>query len=1241
LRTLTVEVKHMKHVCLLSQLIIVLIICVGHGSSQSRIKILYTGKLFGYYNQDLLDRQRSCFTAHYTGDMSECTSDSYRAEAAADANTLATQYVRDVFADSDIKEHVAHPDMSVLVGMGDNLSPEIESRLQRYQWSRDRNLFEESVSMSTRVGPECLYPLKRLVARPGHPWRKVDSLDQAMRPFIAQNPQENLVEAEFAAQDNVLNFMLLAGYTAIVPGREDMLYGSVRLAKLSAMLRDIGSRNSLRILAANLRYQIASTKTSNHAQAPVGSNPCPLLLAMKQGADGALMAEPAADHCNPKVAQGVEDGGYRLVSGPNGKDILVIGVVAPDFLSQVSALNMTFVERDLGNKAGAPSYKVIVTDPQSEIRAILKRFETNDNMAATILLAQMPRGDAETLASHFSRSSLCGSQSLMGNSAKSDCLRVPVDVVVSEADEDLATESVSVTMSSGPNQSAAHLAVVTPHRAYSNFVHTLVPSPLSIVTITPQQSYENESKWQELDIPRWKAAMKSATSPSTAGERFRNTPVISPNHYGIQDADLAGIQALSDREFAALVLRGLRLQTGADVVILQRRDWFFDPPVNEYDTDSNCQDIGGDVDKHDCYLRNKFNRILWKGDVLTTTNLTGQQIINVIAKSQQLSDSDSQVQVRDISKQWLVTFGIWKPRRGEGSSGTSDGCPVPDPDLSTYEALTAFDLPSSCHCHVSPSSTGSDNSGQYCIDGKEIDPGRVYSVATTDTLASGSDIYTDFKTPAVGSLEALLVGGRSGDRSIVENVLDCWHAVAAVNARQGAPRCAATWPVVGDSGWDIPGGELPDEQDFFGKNNQKQSEVNQKNDDIYEFQHQERGILHYQLQQLMLSYTGYSPTATDFNIGKTFGGVSDSRVLQPHSSTVDIQEGFRLLWEARHYDFGMTSLLAYTKNIKGSLTGGADNVSYSNNQFSVGPVLQLHLGSTAHWGRFMQPDWNSKTAPNYKLVLSLAQFTGQVQRSQFAFADDQSLNKKNPPLSLSLDRVFEPDLQWGVGPRVGFRHEFNGSSHWFIPDKNSYTEGGYQFSFVRNVLTGLQLINPQNSPGFQVVTCSLETGISLADCVKSAQSGDKTPTDVIVGPNTKLNGLYAPNTVFARGWYWLGSLNFPLVHRGQQNISALIQGNGDFFNDLGIHNQYATQTRFDVTNAFGLQLPIWGNLSFVPQYSLFLYENQNNRSWLAGRTVMGSLRWTFDRNSAIGVKTALGAKSPGNAPSSIAGSTGK
>jgi hypothetical protein len=1221
------------------------------------VKLMYTGKLFGYYNQELLGGQKDCFHALPAGGAAQdCTSDTYRDQAALDHGN--TKAVRDFLNDDDVKSTPQPFALNLLVGMGDNFAPEIESRLQRFLWSTDKRVFQESAGLAPRAGNEFLYPLKRLAARPGHSWQEPESLDLAARPVRAKSPDgtfESFVESAFAAQDNVANFLLLSGYTAIVPGRQDFLYGSVHLAKLAELLKT-DSANSLHMLAANLRYQKVGGKPSTRN--------CPLLLGMGNETDGALTASVDAESCEiqhsvpdhdlPQEVANLRNVGYKLIPVPNDpeqRNILIIGVVANDFLTQVSALNKSFAK----SAQAQDRYNVSVTDPQREINTILKGLK-GVKVLMTVLLAQMPRGDAEALASRFAKIYHCSLESRATLIRENACLPNTIDVVISEADEAQATVGETVDLP----EKQKHLIVLTPHPAYDYFSKDLVPSPLSLVLFRslqgqnaagiPPLHYQSITKWHF-------GAVDDTTQPHAAADRLYDSTVRSRkdqnNQYGILSTDLTPPIALTNREVATRILRSLRLQTGADIVLIQRRDLFFDKPAPGYENAPNCDAITvqprdeakkdeskgeskKDGPRNDCYLRDLFQRMLWKGDVLATTNLTGQQILNLIQTSHQLSDNDKALTAKDVSREWLVTFGIWQRLEDMPGQHNPASCPA-RPAPKGFDDLEAFGLPVSCHCHVSESPTSSPSDPSYCIDGKEIDPTRVYSVTTTDSLATGSDVYTDFNKPAVGKVDDILKK-HNGNAGLVENVLDCWHNVSQVNKPDDkfdpSPLCAAEWPSLAED--NLPAREVEDVAAFTAQ----PGTINPKNDDIYEFEHQERGLLHYQLQQLQATFNDYHPTESDYQLGQVFGGVSDSRALQPHSSTIDLENNFRMFWESRHYDIGLATLLTYTKNIKGSSSGSANNVSYSNNQFSVGPVLQLHLGSEAHWGRFLRKKWNSKSPPDYKLVLSLFQVTGQVQRSRFAFAEDSQFTKQDPPLSLSLQRLFEPNLQWGAGPRVGFRHEFYGGKQWFWPDKTSFLEGGYQFSFQHSVLTAMDLLNPNNSPAYQVVTCSLEGGAGLAACVKAAQTADKTPGDVIVGPSTQFKGLYAPGSVFTRGWYWTSSLNFPLSSSKARPISALLQSSGDYFNDLGVSNQYATQTRFDVTSSLGLQFPVFGNLSFVPQYTIFLYENQNNRDWLAARTLAIALRWTFDRNSAIGPRTALSYKSPaagGAAPTTGSG----
>jgi hypothetical protein len=90
--------------------------------------------------------------------------------------------------------------------------------------------------------------------------------------------------ATSASCDNVANFLMTAGYRAIVPGREDFIYTSYWLANIAVMLRDASRPNNpntntnpdkkLTLLAANLRLVPGKNDSSQSK-----NSTCPLLFA--------------------------------------------------------------------------------------------------------------------------------------------------------------------------------------------------------------------------------------------------------------------------------------------------------------------------------------------------------------------------------------------------------------------------------------------------------------------------------------------------------------------------------------------------------------------------------------------------------------------------------------------------------------------------------------------------------------------------------------------------------------------------------------------------------------------------------------------------------------------------------------------------------------------------------------------------------------------------------------------------
>jgi hypothetical protein len=107
--------------------------------------------------------------------------------------------------------------------------------------------------------------------------------------------KDDLRIADGALCDNVSHFLLDAGFRALVPGREDFMYGSGWLRTTAANLRDsMRSSNSdqrITMLAANLRLKVQASSAGAASDALKGV--CPLLFSK----DGPLLA--LAETVNP------------------------------------------------------------------------------------------------------------------------------------------------------------------------------------------------------------------------------------------------------------------------------------------------------------------------------------------------------------------------------------------------------------------------------------------------------------------------------------------------------------------------------------------------------------------------------------------------------------------------------------------------------------------------------------------------------------------------------------------------------------------------------------------------------------------------------------------------------------------------------------------------------------------------------------------------------------------------------
>ncbi len=147
-----------------------------------------------------------------------------------------------------------------------------------------------------------------------------------------------------------------------------------------------------------------------------------------------------------------------------------------------------------------------------------------------------------------------------------------------------------------------------------------------------------------------------------------------------------------DEQIQWLTLCAMRENTEADIVLLQKRDFFPTLP-------GDVRDIVDDPGKNpDPELQQIVDRIIWKGDFQTLSYVPGSVIQKVMTQSK-LYDADdkSPLSLSDESKRALVYVGI------------------------RYD----------------------EEQSEYLINGVPLDPNKLYSVVTSDFLGGGDTGYPD------------------------------------------------------------------------------------------------------------------------------------------------------------------------------------------------------------------------------------------------------------------------------------------------------------------------------------------------------------------------------------------------------------------------------------------------------------------------------------------------------------------
>ncbi len=356
---------------------------------------------------------------------------------------------------------------------------------------------------------------------------------------------------------------------------------------------------------------------------------------------------------------------FALIPASSGRpnDVAIFGVVDMDLGEYVGVLNFSWLNTDNDNVT-----QVKVQDPAEALRQQLDYFERKyylDTRAwfkgMKILLAQMSPQRARVLAE-----------------------RVPeFHVVVSAADEEQDTVGAELKVVSSPQSNSTRrmptfYAVPRPHFDTEKQQEVVQVGIIELST-------HGSNSWKLHSARLGPTRMERTMNPAT---RFWNQvatilPRCLPDGYSFPSN-----VTKRDQQIQVLSLCLMQKETGADVVLMQKRDFFLQSP-----------DVGDAPDK----VQEILDRIIWKGDFLTLLYVPGSALKKAMEQSKKYEAEESaSLSLADERGRTLVTLGIRY-----------------DPDRK-----------------------------EYLINQVPLDPGRLYAVATSDYIGAGDTGYPDLAASA-------------------------------------------------------------------------------------------------------------------------------------------------------------------------------------------------------------------------------------------------------------------------------------------------------------------------------------------------------------------------------------------------------------------------------------------------------------------------------------------------------------
>jgi hypothetical protein len=645
-------------------------------------------------------------------------------------------------------------------------------------------------------------------------------------------------------------------------------------------------------------------------------------------------------------------------------------------------------------------------------------------------------------------------------------------------------------------------------------------------------------------------------------------------------------KAANSTEAETGFLRIMARYMNADIALMQGHDLYL-----------GCY-LSGDPPKDTHEL---IERVLPEAGYITRVSLLGSTLQSVLAANQSILDQSpsSTEPMAAEQNRALLMYGV--------TTGVIDR-----PRASELEL-------------VDPQQT-------YYIDGAPLNQTKVYSIATTEALATAEPIFPQLAQQDIEAPVTFFgVKGAGSAHRVADVVL---AGLAPPHKPSAGSLYAEVVGNVGTAPQSLPGGN--------GKDKGSSNEFARLGDGFtgffaapfvdvatasrnplepkflkapQQYPQENRPYWSATVQQLSGSFAYTHPNLSDAGIGTDFSGVTNPNVISAHSDSLTLASNGRVLYSPdRPFAFGIDEIGGYSKMRTGSTTSAPPAVVsdftplpsgttlLSANTVIASPFAQLQTFRA-------QPHW---ILPTVRLLVNhdIAR-TLQYLKSGWSIP---SLSGTSGAATEPVYFLFAPKPQWGWGGAIGPRFEFSNLS---------YIEIGYLRQYSMNILNGIGVDNLNSGQPVLPIQL-LRANQSPAAILAYKVCSTSIPQPCLNNPAQGAFLTYQYNEVRQNGFYSLEFWTFSLPGIHQITNQQVLYG--DWFAPGNPASRSSTETRYGANLSESIQYNFWSNLSFGPQYAMFFYQDQSTSrpSSLTRQQLSVQLNYTFDWHSGLSPRVLLG-----------------